>query len=299
VGSLTTPRVSIGLPVYNGENFLEDCLCSVLTQTHDAFELVISDNASDDRTAEICKAFAGRDDRIRYVRQERNSGAAANFNEVFRLCRGEYFKWMAHDDMLEPTWLERCVEALDASGPEVCVAYTAVSHLREEEGTLLPYDAEFPWGAPTPDGRLAQMLLVEGVSILTKCYPVFGLMRREALASTRLIQPFNASDKVLLVEMALRGDFKQVPEHLFHRRLHANNSLTANPTPQQVLEWFDPEATRPATVHKDLWDGYRNAVRDASLPSDQVRSCRRIVRRWAWKLRKRLAGDLLRGAGLR
>jgi glycosyltransferase involved in cell wall biosynthesis len=299
MGSLTTPRVSIGLPVYNGENFLEDCLCSVLTQTHDAFELVISDNASDDGTAEICKAFAGRDDRIRYVRQERNSGAAANFNDVFHLCQGEYFKWMAHDDMLQPTWLERCVEALDASGPEVCVAYTAVSHLREEEGTLLPYDAEFPWGSPSPDGRLAQMLLVDGVSILTKCYPVFGVMRREALAGTRLIQPFNSSDKVLLAELALRGDFVQLPEHLFHRRLHANNSLTANPTPQQVLEWFDPDANRPATVHKDLWDGFRRAVRESSLPGDQARECRRIVRRWAWKLRKRLAGDLLRGSGLR
>jgi len=299
VGGLTTPRVSIGLPVYNGENFLEDCLCSVLTQTHDSFELVISDNASDDGTAEICKAFAQQDERVRYVRQEYNRGAAVNFNDVFHLCKGEYFKWMAHDDLLQPTWLERCVAALDASGPEVCVAYTAVSHLREEEGSLLPYDGEFPWGASTPDGRLTQMLLMDGVSILTKCYPVFGVMRREALAGTRLIQPFNASDKVLLAEMALRGDFVQVPEYLFHRRLHSKNSRRANTTPQQILKWFDPEATRPATAHKDLWDGYRRAVREADLSNGQARDCRRVVRRWAWRLRRRLAGDLLRGAGLR
>ena len=91
------PLVSIGMPVFNGEDYVEAALDSILTQTFTNFELIISDNASTDRTEEICNDFADSDDRIRYYRQEKNLGAAANFNRVFELSSGKYFKWAAHD----------------------------------------------------------------------------------------------------------------------------------------------------------------------------------------------------------
>lgn len=86
------PQVSIGMPVYNGEQFLKDALDSILAQTFDNFELIISDNTSTDNTQEICKAYSAKDQRICYYRNEKNLGAAWNFNRVFELARGEYFK---------------------------------------------------------------------------------------------------------------------------------------------------------------------------------------------------------------
>lgn len=82
------PRVSIGLPVYNGEVFLAETLNSILSQTFQDFELIICDNASTDQTQEICRKFARQDERIRYYRNEANLGAAKNFNRVFSLARG-------------------------------------------------------------------------------------------------------------------------------------------------------------------------------------------------------------------
>src|SRR5215207_1517689 len=107
------PRVSVGLPVYNGENYLAEAIDSVLAQTYQNFELIISDNASTDSTEEICRDYAARDRRIRYFREPQNRGAAWNFNHTFELARGEYFKWVAHDDVIGPQYLARTVDQLD------------------------------------------------------------------------------------------------------------------------------------------------------------------------------------------
>ena len=99
-----TPRVSLGFPVYNGERYLAAALDSLLGQTFRDLEVVICDNASTDRTAELCAAYAARDARVRYHRNPTNLGAAPNFNRTFELSRGEYFKWAAHDDVCAPTF---------------------------------------------------------------------------------------------------------------------------------------------------------------------------------------------------
>src|SRR6516225_12243640 len=99
------PLVSIGLFVYNGERFLEEALRSILNQTFTDFELIISDNASTDRTGEIAEAYAKRDDRIRYYRNEKNMGAGWNMRRVYGLAIGKYFKQAAADDILEPEFL--------------------------------------------------------------------------------------------------------------------------------------------------------------------------------------------------
>ena len=96
------PRVSIGLPVYNGDNYLAETLDSILAQTFTDFELIISDNGSTDRTEAICRRYAAQDHRVRYVRNPSNLGAARNYKRAFELARGEYFKWNGHDDPLAP-----------------------------------------------------------------------------------------------------------------------------------------------------------------------------------------------------
>ena len=107
------PRVSIGLPVYNGERYLEQALNSILGQTYTDFELIISDNASSDRTKAICEEFRSKDQRIRYYRNEVNLGAGPNHDLVFRRSKGKYFKWFGYDDLIAPNFLSRCIEILD------------------------------------------------------------------------------------------------------------------------------------------------------------------------------------------
>ena len=122
---MNTRRVSMGMPVYNGERYVAEAIESVLQQTFGDFELVISDNGSTDSTRSICEGYAARDPRVRYFRSDANRGATWNFNRVVELSRGEYFRWAAHDDRIRPEYLERCVAVLDAD-PEAVLCYTQV-----------------------------------------------------------------------------------------------------------------------------------------------------------------------------
>src|SRR5215204_2400285 len=115
-------RLTIGLPVYNGDACLADAIESAIAQTFTDWQMIICDNASTDRTGDICREFATRDSRIRYVRNDENIGLTRNFNKAFELSNSEYFKWLAHDDICLPTFFERCIEALDAN-PAAAVAY--------------------------------------------------------------------------------------------------------------------------------------------------------------------------------
>jgi len=128
----STPLVSVGLYVYNGERFLEEALDSILNQTFTDFELIISDNASTDRTGEIAEGYAKRDDRIRYYRSEKNMGGGWNMRRVYELATGKYFKWAAADDLLEPDFLRRCVEILE-SDPGCVVAQASTKQVDENE----------------------------------------------------------------------------------------------------------------------------------------------------------------------
>ncbi len=126
-----SPRVSVGLAVYNGENFIRAAIDSILAQTFTDFELVISDNASTDKTQEICLEYAAKDGRIRYYRCERNMGAAWNQNRVFELSRGEYFRLAAHDDVIAPEYLAKCVEVLDQN-PSVVLCHSWTKAINDQ-----------------------------------------------------------------------------------------------------------------------------------------------------------------------
>ena len=102
-----TPMVSIGVPVYNGEETLTAALDSLLAQSFSDFEIIVSDNASTDKTEEICLSFCKRDSRIIYVRQEKNIGAAKNFEFVLKKSQGRYFTWAAADDLRSSDFLEK------------------------------------------------------------------------------------------------------------------------------------------------------------------------------------------------
>ena len=178
---MSTPLVSIGLPVRDGAEFLEETLRSLLDQTHSDFELILSDNASVDRTPEIARRFAERDPRIRYHRFDENVGAARNYNHVFAMARGRFFKWAAHDDLCLPGFLEQCVEEF-ARTPAAVVVYPRVELINargEVTGTDDP-------ALIVADGR-PHVRLRNFFQKIRLANPVFGLMRTDALRQTRLI----------------------------------------------------------------------------------------------------------------
>src|ERR1043165_2318071 len=119
---LVTPRVSVGMPVYNGERFLRQAVESILGQTFRDFELIISDNGSTDATQQLCEEFAAADSRVRYIRHDKNRGAIFNWAHVVDAARAPYFKWASANDISAPRLLELCVQCLDTQ-PAVVVAY--------------------------------------------------------------------------------------------------------------------------------------------------------------------------------
>jgi glycosyltransferase involved in cell wall biosynthesis len=212
------PRVSIGLPVYNGERFLEKALDSLLFQSYTDFELIISDNASTDGTADICHLYAKRDRRVRYRRNPENIGAGRNFNRVFELSNGEYFKWATADDLCQPDHLARCLDVLD-DDQTVVLAYPKVRYI-DENGCPLNID-ESGWDLRS---QAAHERLRFALYACSWNNPHFGLIRARALAKTRLMPTYAGGDYRLLAELSLQGKFVEIPECFFLRRIHPGAS---------------------------------------------------------------------------
>jgi glycosyltransferase involved in cell wall biosynthesis len=229
-----TPRVTVGLPVYQGARYIDQAIRSIREQTYTDLSLHISDNGSTDGTEDICRRHAAEDARVHYHRSEENRGSSWNYERVFMLAEGELFKWAAHDDMLAPTHIERCVQALDAD-PEAVVAHTGVIKVDEEgrEVGLWPPNPNAMGGRASR--RFADMVMREG-----PCFPVFGVMRHEVLRRTGRLGPFNAHDRALLAELALHGRFVYVPQPLFLNREHADRSIRAFKQGRDRIAWFDP-----------------------------------------------------------
>jgi glycosyltransferase involved in cell wall biosynthesis len=239
------PRVSVGLPVYNGEQYLREAIDAVLGQTFCDLELIISDNASTDSTEQICHEYVAADPRVRYYRAARNQGAARNFNRTFDLARGEYFKWIAVDDLIAPDNLDRCVEALERR-PKAVLAYTlahhidAAGHAFSSNGLLGPVG--FRGGRVSRFkqllGRFSEDLGVSAPMIL------FGTYRRAALAKVRPMGGYFASDLVLLAELALIGEFVEIPDRLLSIRIHPGASSWPDTwTYESIMEFYDPDVS--------------------------------------------------------
>ncbi|MGH3041292.1 MAG: glycosyltransferase family 2 protein, partial [Gaiellaceae bacterium] len=228
-----------------------------------------------DRTAEICEGFAARDRRIRYFRQERNLGAAPNHQFTFHHARGEYFKWSAHDDVMEPTWLERCVEALD-DHPEVQLAFP-LTVLIDESGQVLGKHDEY--GGRLMSSRASERFC-DFVCKQNDCVAIFGLTRRRELETTDLISAREESDRHLLAELALRGAWLEIPEYLFKRRYHSG-AYSHSVARGQRMAWWD--TSRTDTITFPEWRSirvYHELINKTPLSVRERRACRRLLPRY-------------------
>ena len=214
------PVVSFGLPVRNGAPTIGQAIESVLAQTFEDWELVISDNQSTDGTSEICASFAARDERIRHIPSGRDLSIHENFRAAFRHSRGTYFRWHGDDDWLEPLYAERAVAALEASAGSVLCTTVQQYH---RDGHPLPVNDPIPvlGGVDSADAgtrvRALLHLLQNGGHLGID--PVYSLVRRDVAAQTGLQGSIRDGDFVYSCEMALLGPFVHVPEVLAHRRL--------------------------------------------------------------------------------
>jgi len=227
------PRLSIGLPIYNGENFAEAAIQSLLGQSYTDFELIIADNGSTDRTEGICRKYADQDRRIRYFRHEKNMGAAFNFNFTFNRASADYFKWASHDDILAPRYLECCLDVLEKK-PDVVLCHTLTSIIDDQGNYLEDYTCAMRLGSDKAHERFRDLTVIRH-----DCFLVFGLIRRQVLEQTPLIGNYVGSDRVLLGELAIHGKFAEVPEILFSRRRHDDCSVALHEREERVA-WFDP-----------------------------------------------------------
>ena len=295
LGNAVTPstRVSIGMPVYNGAAYIERALDSILAQTFTDFELIISDNASTDRTRDICERYAARDSRIRFFRNERNMGASWNFNRVYSLSRAPYFKQAAHDDLCAPTFLERCVEVLDRD-PSVVMAYPRTILIDGDDREIERFAGTLDLRHKQPHERFQAFHHTFGDWSI--CHPIFGVMRVAPVANREILPPYIASDMVLLCELALHGKIYEVPEYLFSLRWHAGASTVANKPYAKRALWFDPKLANsiqiPLTYYRWLFEYLGMIAAVKMSPYERLR-CYQQMPRWIYRHRTTLLRDAI------
>ena len=232
------PRLTLGLPVYNGERYLAEAIDALLAQTFTDFELVVCDNASTDSTVEIAQAYADVDPRVRVLRQPRNLGSAANHNTVVRLARGEYFKWVSHDDLYAPGLLQACIDVLD-SRPDVVLAHAWTAFVDENGTTINKVPYPLATDDPRPDVRFDSLLRVQGGD------DIYGVVRTPVVQAVAPLGSHHLADRTFVTELALQGRFANVPECLYFRRDHPERAERASPGIRRRCAQLDPRRADP------------------------------------------------------
>jgi glycosyltransferase involved in cell wall biosynthesis len=267
----TSPRLSIGLPVYNGESLLPDAIDALLGQSYKDFELIISDNASTDGTADICRSYVEQDSRVRYIRQPQNIGMIPNHNFLVGVARGEFFKWASYDDLYHRDFLQCCVGALDEH-PEAVLAHAWCVLMDADLAPVQLFKYPEATAASRAPDRFRSMLF-DGKGDWT--YAVF---RTGVLRQTPLHPSYHGGERTLITELGLHGTLYQVRDWMFFRRDHQNRH-------QSAREWsagYDPRRANQSATRlyaEYLW-GYVSAVRRSPLPPAEKRECYRHLARW-------------------
>ncbi|QDT35901.1 glycosyltransferase family 2 protein [Stratiformator vulcanicus] len=306
--------ITIGMPIYNAERYLEESLESLLGQTCGDFELIISDNGSSDRTEEICRQYAADDSRITYIQHDRNRGAVWNFNHVFERSRSPFFKWASYDDVCRPTFLEACYEPIQ-SDDDIAWVHPLTNHLSEDG--IVQSGSDDP---EVPSGRDSHSLLSDAtlksdysrqslhprdrfaavVLGTTWCSDSYGLMRAAAVKRTRLYLPCYGAEKVLLAELSLVGRFAEVEEPLFLQRVHdaASGSLTSA---SAQAKFIAPSAARRfSSTRFTLLHGFATAIKRSDLGLSTKVGCYRVLGQYMFQVRKwsRVLSQMAGGRGM-
>lgn len=240
------PKVSIGLPVYNGERYLAVMIDSILTQTYQDFELIISDNCSTDRSQEISRQYATQDSRVRFFPSEVNKGVAWNYRRVFELASGPYFRWAPCDDVFAPDSVAACVEVLDTH-PDAVLCYPKTILIDGAGAVIKPYDDNLDLRSDSAVERYC--MAASRIGLVNVHY---GLMRTEQVRRTRLIRHYPGADINFLLELTLYGKFIEIDRPLFFRRMHQQASSSMKSDAPRLQAYVDP--SRKERVFSYRWE---------------------------------------------
>ncbi|MCP3951990.1 MAG: glycosyltransferase family 2 protein [Desulfobacterales bacterium] len=282
------PSVSIGLPVYNGENYLREALDSLLAQTYTDFELIISDNASNDATQAICEEFSARDRRVRYFRAELNHGASWNHTFVINKAKAPLFKLAAHDDVCLSLHLEKCVAALQEN-PDAVLAYTRTLMMKGTQSSMTYYKDEVELTAPNAALRYGDL-----IHEAPPAFPIFGVVRLAALKRIPGFEPYKASDRVVLTRLALMSPFIEVKEALFQYRWHDSNASNLMSSGSGFYTWWNPKKGRGLVYPESrlMWEHF-HSIFIVPLIWKERKACIREWWHWVQASRKRIKTELL------
>jgi glycosyltransferase involved in cell wall biosynthesis len=280
------PFVSIGVPVFNGARFLTQALDSLLGQSMSDLEIDIADNASTDRTEEICRAYAAKDPRIRYFRHRTNIGAPQNWNFVARQSRGKYFKWASSNDYCPHVMLERCVAVLERER-DVVLCHGKTCLVDEESGRQEEYAHDISVMETRPHLRFKTLCRTLALNNAQS-----GVIRRETLDRTQFDRAYPGGDMVLMAELALQGRIVLLPEILLFRRM-GRASFSSLLTTAEMQAFFDPRGERNITLSnlRRHLDFFASALRAPITLSEKMLTLMIAVRHAAWD-RKRLWTEL-------
>lgn len=211
-----SPLVSIGMAVYNGEKYIRQALDSLLAQDFTDYELIISDNASTDKTQEICREYKLMDSRIRYYRNPTNIGAFRNFSQAFELSNGKYFMFACHDDYWKPNYISSCLEAFNAS-KDVILAGAECDSIDSKTGKLFFTDKGLSTVGLSPAKRFMhyKSTLHNGKHVGGIFY---GLHKRSALREVMPMKNVMATDHLVMAGLCFQGEFVTVKERLMVKR---------------------------------------------------------------------------------
>ena len=209
-----SPRLSIGLPVYNGEKFIKESIDSLINQTFQNFEIIISDNSSTDATEQICKDYVTHDKRIKYYRQFENKGAPANFLKVLGLANGHFFMWAAADDKFENNHLENLIQALESDN-KASVAMSSAKII-DDTGCITSQV-----NLPQIQNSVFQKELSYALALGSKHhYFIYGMWVRTVLNNLLPIPNGRYSDRVFILFASTRIKFILIDEPTYIRRIN-------------------------------------------------------------------------------
>jgi glycosyltransferase involved in cell wall biosynthesis len=270
--------LTVAVPVYNGERFLRQCLDSLLSQTYRDFVLVISDNASTDRTREICESYANADSRVRYHRNAVNIGLYGNFNLLLGLVRTPYVKLASADDFWAPTMLADAMGEMQ-SDPSLVLCHPRAVLVDEDGREIRRYEKSLQLTDDDPAVRFRRVLTELGL-----VNQLMGVMRTDAVRSMLPLMKQPPADSVFVAELSLYGKIMELPKYQYFRRFHEEcSSWDRNSESHQLKRVSSGGARRVRlATWKYHWGLVRRVLHSPLRPGAKIKLLGFLGRRAVW-----------------
>jgi glycosyltransferase involved in cell wall biosynthesis len=286
------PLVTLGVPVYNGERFLRQCIDSLLGQTFRDFRLVISDNASTDRTREIAESYVAADPRVAYRRHATNIGMYGNFDSLLRSAETKYVKLANADDYWSPDMLGDAVHQLE-SDPSIVLCYPLMTKVDAEGKSTEKYGYRLHLIEDDPATRFRRVLTEIGL-----VNQLMGVIRSEAVRSLLPLLEHTLADRILVAELSLYGKIFQLDKYQYFRRLHEKSSSFNRGSETHQIAHVYAEGTK--RIGYKSWKYHYALMRrvgHSGLTTAQKAGLLRFLLRGALWDRHSLLSDLVAGKG--